>query len=277
MTASPSASVAPSGRPRTARTWFSNWLVTAPSIVQWPGVVDARRELVREELPVDVEELDGEHADVAERVEERARDLLRLVLRCVVAQAPATRRGSRRDARSRRADRRPSRRHDLSPPGSRARDRTERSPPPARSRRASSRRLDDPLTLAVVAETTRLHERRNAGVVQRAEASRRDAEPPEELLLDEAILSLLERARIGDGTHATRRLDRDVLELVRDRVGAVGEAVEERLVVVRPDEELADVSRAGVGGGVEKAKSHPERRTRRARACARADRPRCSR
>ena len=28
--------VSPSGRPQIARTWFSNWLVTAPSIVQWP-------------------------------------------------------------------------------------------------------------------------------------------------------------------------------------------------------------------------------------------------
>ena len=30
------ASVGPSGQPRTARTWFSNWLVVAPSMVQWP-------------------------------------------------------------------------------------------------------------------------------------------------------------------------------------------------------------------------------------------------
>ena len=28
--------VDPSGRSSTARTWFSNWEVTAPSIVQWP-------------------------------------------------------------------------------------------------------------------------------------------------------------------------------------------------------------------------------------------------
>ena len=28
--------VEPSGSPATARTWFSNWLVAAPSIVQWP-------------------------------------------------------------------------------------------------------------------------------------------------------------------------------------------------------------------------------------------------
>ena len=29
-------SVDPSGRPRIARRWFSNWLVAEPSIVQWP-------------------------------------------------------------------------------------------------------------------------------------------------------------------------------------------------------------------------------------------------
>jgi hypothetical protein len=27
--------VEPSGSPRIARRWFSNWLVAAPSIVQW--------------------------------------------------------------------------------------------------------------------------------------------------------------------------------------------------------------------------------------------------
>src|SRR5260221_1982433 len=32
----PRARVTPSGRPETARRWFSNWLVTAPSMVQWP-------------------------------------------------------------------------------------------------------------------------------------------------------------------------------------------------------------------------------------------------
>ena len=40
-------------------------------------VVDARRDLVREQLAVDVEQLDGEHADVVELVEERARDARR--------------------------------------------------------------------------------------------------------------------------------------------------------------------------------------------------------
>ena len=60
-----SAPVAPSGRPRIARRWFSNWLVSAPSIVQWRRVVDTRRELVREQPPADLEELDREHADVS--------------------------------------------------------------------------------------------------------------------------------------------------------------------------------------------------------------------
>ncbi len=36
MRAVPRAAVEPSGRPSTARMWFSNWLVSAPSIVQWP-------------------------------------------------------------------------------------------------------------------------------------------------------------------------------------------------------------------------------------------------
>ena len=50
-----------------------------------PGVVHARRELVREQLPADVEQLDREHADVAELVEELRRDLLGLALRRIRA------------------------------------------------------------------------------------------------------------------------------------------------------------------------------------------------
>ncbi len=58
---------------------------------------------------------------------------------------------------------------------------------------------------------------------------------------------------------AARRLDRNVLELVRHGVGSLGEAVEEALVVVRPDEQLADASRARVRCGVEEPKTHVER------------------
>ena len=36
MAATPRGSVPPSGRPSPARMWFSNWLVSAPSMVQWP-------------------------------------------------------------------------------------------------------------------------------------------------------------------------------------------------------------------------------------------------
>ena len=36
MAETPTSDVAPSGIPMIARTWFSNWLVSAPSMVQWP-------------------------------------------------------------------------------------------------------------------------------------------------------------------------------------------------------------------------------------------------
>ena len=41
-----------------------------------PGVVHARRELVREQRATDVEELDREHADVVELGEQRRREAL---------------------------------------------------------------------------------------------------------------------------------------------------------------------------------------------------------
>ena len=104
-----------------------------------PGVVHARSELVRQELPAGVEELDREHADVAELVEETRRDLLRLTLWRSPARARETRRGSRRGARSRRADRRRSRPSRPVPPRSTARARTRRFPPPARPLRATLR------------------------------------------------------------------------------------------------------------------------------------------
>src|SRR6187455_2425350 len=45
-----------------------------------PAVVHARRELVREEVAPGLEELDGQHADVAELVEQPRRYLLGLAL-----------------------------------------------------------------------------------------------------------------------------------------------------------------------------------------------------
>ena len=57
-----------------------------------PAVVDARGELVREQLATDVEELDREHADVAELVEQLRRELLGLA-------CGASRAGARETAR----------------------------------------------------------------------------------------------------------------------------------------------------------------------------------
>ena len=176
MTASPSASVEPSGRPRTARTWFSNWLVTAPSIVQWPVLWTRGANSFARSVPVDLEQLDREHADVAEL--RRGASSRSPPPRAAAhhARARATRRGSRRGARSRRAGRSACRRRGRAPPRSRARDRTGRSPPPARRSPSGSSDSDDPLALAVVAEPARLHERGHAGLLQRAEARGRDAE-----------------------------------------------------------------------------------------------------
>ena len=129
---SPSAtrrdSVEPSGRPRIARRWFSNWLVAAPSIVQWPGVVDARRELVREQLAADVEELEREHADVAELVEQARAVLLGLAPAARPRRARARCGGSRPRARSRRAGRSASRRRGRGRRAATARGRKRHAP-----------------------------------------------------------------------------------------------------------------------------------------------------
>ena len=63
--------VEPSGQPRTARRWFSNWLVSAPSIVQWPELCTRGAISFASSSPSDVEQLDREHADVVELVEQR--------------------------------------------------------------------------------------------------------------------------------------------------------------------------------------------------------------
>ena len=88
------------------------------------------------------------------------------------------------------------------------------------------RRLDDALALAVVAEPARLHERGETDVLDRAERSRCDPQPPEQLLLDEAVLAELECPCVRHGIHPASRLHRDVLELVGHHVGAVGEPVQ---------------------------------------------------
>ena len=66
------ASVEPSGQPRIARRWFSNWLVTAPSIVQCPELWTRGAISFASERAADLEQLDREHADVVEVLEQRS-------------------------------------------------------------------------------------------------------------------------------------------------------------------------------------------------------------
>ena len=122
--------------------------------------------------PADLEELDGEHADVAELLEQRGADRLGL--------APAARPcggrtrhggGCRRGGRSR-----PAGRTRISPSARRARRRSTARARTATSssaqlapRRAARRRVGrDALALAVVAEAPRLHERRERPAARRA-------------------------------------------------------------------------------------------------------------
>ena len=64
--------VEPRGSPSTARMWFSNWLVSAPSIVQWPELWTRGANSLASTPVGRLEELEAEHADVAERVGDRA-------------------------------------------------------------------------------------------------------------------------------------------------------------------------------------------------------------
>ena len=140
-----------------------------------PGVVHARRDLVREQLAADLEQLDREHADVVEVVEERRGDRRGLAGERVGdagRRRPARRAGCRRGARSRRAASSRSSRRARAPRASTARGRTGRSPrgsarrprrAPPTPRRASARRVaQHDLALAVVAAPPRLQDRRDA-------------------------------------------------------------------------------------------------------------------
>ena len=59
-----------------ARRWFSNWLVVGALDRPVARVVHAWRDLVRQELAADVEELHREHADVVEVVDQASGELL---------------------------------------------------------------------------------------------------------------------------------------------------------------------------------------------------------
>ncbi len=126
-----------------------------------PRVVDARRELVGEQPPLDLEELDGEDADVVERVEKGGADLLCFALRRIA------RRGARdaQDALAVQvlADGPEAR---VAFPRAHADDRqlpVERDELLRELVVADRRgRIESTLSLAVVAEPSRLDERRHA-------------------------------------------------------------------------------------------------------------------
>ncbi len=95
----PRARVLPSGRPQIARRWFSNWLVTQPSMVQWPELWTRGAISLAINRPFDDEKFDREHADVVEGIHDaladsaaRVRSSARVRERCnAVAQDPAAR------------------------------------------------------------------------------------------------------------------------------------------------------------------------------------------
>jgi hypothetical protein len=120
--------------------------------------------------------------------------------------------------------------------------------------------IHEPLSLPVVAQAPRLDERREPRVAEAAEPRGRDPQRAEELLLVQAVLAQLERLRSRHRTDTRGRLDGDVLELVRDHRGAVGQPVERRRVVVRRHDELADLARTGVRRRVEEPEREPERK-----------------
>ena len=103
------APVSPSGRPATARICCSNCETAQAASVQWPGIVDARRDLVGEQRAVGQhEELDADDADIVERLEDGEGGGARACGGCRPKSRPARSRyaGCRRDGRFR-PDRRP--------------------------------------------------------------------------------------------------------------------------------------------------------------------------
>ena len=85
------------------------------------------------------------------------------------------------------------------------------------------------------------------------------AEPPEQLLLDEPVLAQLEGKGRRQGRNAADRLDRHVLELVRDDVGSGREARERGRVVVGSHDQLSDLGGRRIRRRVEEAEAEPER------------------
>ena len=107
IAACPEASVAAERQAAgSARRWFSNWLVSAPSIVQCPELCTRGAISLASSRPPVVEQLDREHADVVESLHAPPRACASAaVCSSPVAPAPARREraGCRRGGGSRRA------------------------------------------------------------------------------------------------------------------------------------------------------------------------------
>ena len=217
-------------------------------------VVDARRELVGQQAPPDVEQLDREDADVAELVEQQRADPLGLCLGRPGGRRP-------RDAQDPVAvdvlcDR-PESRLAVSCPHADDRELAVEGDELLGQLVVPDRPvpLEQTLALPVVAEPARLDERREPRVVERAESCSRDPERAEELLLAQPVLPQLERAGRGTapmraaastGTFSNSYVTTSAPSASRSSAAASSYGA---------DDELADLARACVGRGVEEAKA----------------------
>ena len=169
------------------------------------GVVHARRDLVRQQLPADVEQLEREHADVLELVEDLRRIRLGDGLRRV--RSGCTRRPQDPVLVHVLDEWVETRLAEVAADGDQRQLAVERDALlQDQGRIGIGPLLDEPLAAAVVAEPPRLQDRRE-GLHLVVEPDGRDAEPAEELFLGEPVLRHLERLRRRDRARPPCRLD----------------------------------------------------------------------
>ena len=180
--------------------------------------------------------------------------------------------------RSRRAARSASRRRARAPPTIES-SRSKATISSASSSLADlARRVDAPLSLAVVAEPPRLHERRAARSRRASRTAPSGCRAARKSSFSTSRSWPSSSAR-GGGSGASSRggCDGDVLELVGDDVGARGEARERVRVVEGADDELAHLARPAPSATGRGSGTAARAAARRARASVRADRRRCRR
>src|SRR5579872_109184 len=245
-------------------------------------VVDARRNLIHEQLAGALEQLDREHADVFELLG----DLARVTLRGLLERGGRARR--RRDGPAENAA-------QVQILGQRI-ERHLAAPSAGRDKRYFPLEIDEsfqdkcvrgrgkvpgdrfalllgphyPLVLAIVPEPARLHNGRQtdeaskapkiARRIERDELRGRNAERSNQRLFRKPVLELVERheARIDENIAAQRqdRFCRHVLELERRDIQTGGEIAQCRAILVTSNMELADM--AGRRCAVRIEKSEPE-------------------